>query len=105
MRGGLGDDTYIVDNLGDVVDEFTYSGDGTDHVFSSVDFDLRAVTDGGDVQGVVEKLTLTGTAVQGTGNDLDNVIIGNGFGTLRKDGKGGGVGKGGLVRRNTGRGR
>src|SRR6185369_15724722 len=34
MAGGLGDDTFIVDNVGDIITEFT--GEGTDLVLSSV---------------------------------------------------------------------
>ncbi|MCE4536433.1 PA14 domain-containing protein [Pelomonas sp. P7] len=67
MRGGAGDDTYIVDNAGDTVTES--AGGGTDLVKSSVSFTLGAN---------VENLTLTGTAsIGGTGNDLDNAIVGN----------------------------
>ena len=67
MRGLGGNDTYIVDNRNDVVDES--GGSGADTVLSRVDFIL---TDG------VENLTLTGTGNRsGTGNDLFNHLIGN----------------------------
>ncbi len=67
MIGGGGNDTYIVDNAHDVVVE--NPGEGTDSVQSSVTHTLAAN---------VENLTLTGTsALNGTGNDLDNVIVGN----------------------------
>ena len=67
MDGSFGDDTYIVDNLGDVAAD---SGNGTDHVLSSVTHFLDAD---------IENLTLTGAAASnGTGNGGDNVIIGNG---------------------------
>ncbi len=67
LSGGLGNDTYIIDNVGDVVAE--NAGEGTDTVQSSVSYTLGAN---------VENLTLTGTAViNGTGNGLDNVLIGN----------------------------
>ncbi|MBR0773201.1 calcium-binding protein, partial [Bradyrhizobium diazoefficiens] len=72
MLGGLGNDTYVVDNAGDVVDET--GGDGTDLVKSSVTFDLS----GSKAIGGIENLTLTGAvAINGSGNALDNVIIGN----------------------------
>ena len=66
LLGGDGDDTYIVDNIGDKVTES--AGKGSDTVKSSVNFTLGAD---------VENLTLTGTAISGTGNTLDNTIIGN----------------------------
>ncbi len=68
MAGGLGDDTYWVNDAGDVVDET--GGDGVDTVLSMISYTL---TDG------VENLTLLfAGSIDGTGNDLDNVIIGNG---------------------------
>jgi len=72
LVGGLGSDTYVVDNALDKVDET--GGDGTDTVKSSVSFNLSAAP----VLGAVENLTLTGTAtINGTGNDLANIITGN----------------------------
>ncbi len=68
MTGGLGDDTYVVDNAGDQVLE--NSGEGADTVQSSITYSLGAN---------VENLTLTGAlAINGTGNTLNNVLIGNG---------------------------
>lgn len=68
MIGLRGDDTYTVDNAGDVVQEA--SGGGTDTVKSSVTFSLRG--------GHVEHLLLTGSAnINGTGNSKDNQITGN----------------------------
>ena len=68
MVGGAGNDTYRVDNAGDVVVE--KSGQGTDTVQSSVSFSL-----GGQY---IENLTLTGTtAINGTGNSLANTLTGN----------------------------
>lgn len=67
LTGGAGDDTYIVDNAGDVLTE--NSGEGIDLVQSSVSFTLGAD---------FENLTLTGSGgINATGNDLDNLIIGN----------------------------
>ena len=66
LLGGDGDDTYVVDDLGDKVTEL--AANGTDTVKSSVNFILGAE---------IENLTLTGTAISGTGNTLDNIITGN----------------------------
>ena len=67
LIGGAGNDTYVVDNAGDVVTE--NSGEGTDTVQSAVTHTLSAN---------VENLTLTGaSAIDGTGNALDNVLVGN----------------------------
>lgn len=67
MAGGHGDDLYIVDNSGDVVCELTQ--DGQDTVQSSVS---HALADN------VEILVLTGSAdLHGTGNALDNTVVGN----------------------------
>ena len=63
LLGGVGDDIYVVDNVGDVVTEQV--NDGLDTVQSSVDYTLGAN---------VENLTLTGSAVNGTGNRLNNVL-------------------------------
>jgi hypothetical protein len=67
MSGGAGNDTYLVDNVGDVVTEAL--NEGTDLVQSSVSFTLGAN---------VDNLTLTGTAnLNGTGNGDANVLTGN----------------------------
>jgi Ca2+-binding RTX toxin-like protein len=69
LVGGDGNDTYIVDTAGDVVIESAEGGSG-DGVMSSMDYALGAH---------VEKLTLVGTTnLGGDGNELDNIIIGNG---------------------------
>lgn len=67
MIGGAGNDTYVVDNTGDVVIE--NASEGTDLIQASVTYTLSAN---------VENLTLTGTtAINATGNTLDNVLTGN----------------------------
>ena len=67
MSGGTGNDTYMIDDLGDLISEAVNAG--TDTVLSSVSYTLTAN---------VENLTLTGTgSINGTGNDLNNVITGN----------------------------
>jgi len=67
MLGGAGDDTYVVDNTGDVVIEL--AGEGVDTVNSSVTHTLADH---------VENLILTGGGNRsGTGNVLDNILVGN----------------------------
>src|SRR4030095_4191757 len=72
-----GNDVYTVDNTGDVVTEL--AGGGRDVVLSSVTHTLGAN---------VEDLTLGGTGnLNGTGNDLANLLNGNsGTNTLRGNG-------------------
>lgn len=73
MIGGHGNDTYIVDDIGDVVLEFSFSGPSIDTIKSSISYAL------GDTPcDSIDNLTLLGTeAINGTGNSLDNLIIGN----------------------------
>jgi Ca2+-binding RTX toxin-like protein len=69
MAGGLHDDVYIVDNAGDAVIELD-GGGANDEVRASVSYALTAW---------VNNLTLTGSAaIDGTGNELGNLITGNG---------------------------
>ena len=78
MIGGSGDDLYDVDNTGDVIIE--NAGEGTDRVVTYVSYTLGAN---------VENLQLNGTAgVNGTGNNLNNVLTGN-FGNNILSGGGG----------------
>jgi Ca2+-binding RTX toxin-like protein len=72
MYGGLGNDIYWVDNASDLASETDAGGldnGGTDTVNASVSYTLGSF---------IERLTLTGTAaINGTGNDLNNVLLGN----------------------------
>lgn len=69
MTGGLGNDTFYVDNIGDAVSENT--GEGTDTIISTISFDLLASA------AFVEHLTLTGGTVNGSGTTADNTITGS----------------------------
>jgi Ca2+-binding RTX toxin-like protein len=67
LMGGFGNDTYVIDNAADITSEA--ANGGVDLVQSSVTWTLA---------GNVENLTLAGTsAINGTGNALDNILIGN----------------------------
>ncbi|WP_262297410.1 calcium-binding protein [Microvirga sesbaniae] len=66
MDGGAGNDTYWVDNTGDVIVD---SGVGFDRVLASADYTLAANLD---------YLAFEGSGnFSGTGNDLDNTLYGN----------------------------
>ena len=72
MAGGTGDDTYVVDNVRDLIWK-SANQDGTDTVWASVDYTLPAW---------VEVLYVVNAASQGTGNELGNQIYGE-FGQQR----------------------
>ncbi len=72
LDGGKGNDTYIVDTSADVVSEgLSADSGGIDRVIASSSFTLPSY---------VENLTVnvTGLAVKGVGNGLNNVLIANG---------------------------
>lgn len=74
MIGDRGNDTYIVDDEDDdVIETEAGSAGGNDTVKASVGFILGAN---------IENLMLSGSAVEGTGNDLANSITGNNFNNL-----------------------
>ncbi|MBN3891790.1 MAG: cadherin-like domain-containing protein [Nostoc sp. JL31] len=67
LDGGVGNDIYTVDNVNDLIIE--YLDAGTDLINSSVNWVLG---------NNLENLTLTGTgAINGTGNSLNNILMGN----------------------------
>ncbi|KGU86848.1 hypothetical protein N005_03020, partial [Pseudomonas mediterranea CFBP 5447] len=68
LIGGTGNDTYVVDNLKDVISETSTLASEIDTVRSSVSWALGAN---------LENLALTGVAINATGNALDNVLTGN----------------------------
>lgn len=67
LIGGMGNDVYIVDSAGDVVQENPFQG---------ID-EVRTTLNVYGLGANVERLTFTGTGdFQGTGNALNNVIVG-----------------------------
>ena len=68
MEGGFGNDTYYVDNVGDVVVEVLYGG--VDTIRSSINYSLGAYQEN-------LRLTSYGPGTRGTGNSLANTIVGN----------------------------
>jgi VCBS repeat-containing protein len=69
MEGGQGDDTYVVDDAGDVVTE--WEGEGVQDI-------VRTTLDGYVLGDNLEVLLQDGTAdLAGSGNALDNILIGN----------------------------
>lgn len=85
MEGDVGNDIYVVNSRRDKVVEKTK--EGTDRVESSIDYMLTAN---------VENLTLTGKAHNGTGNSLDNTIIGSDRKNMLDGGAGVDILKGGM---------
>ncbi len=65
-EGGAGDDIHVVDDIGDLVEE--WFGEGDDTVLAAVSYVLPAD---------VERLALQGVAANGTGNALANALAGN----------------------------
>ncbi len=68
MIGGIGDDRYVVDSVQDVVAENV--GEGTDVVYASISYTI-----GGNVEQLI--LIDSGGAINGAGDNGDNVVIGN----------------------------
>ena len=68
MSGGLGNDTYVVNNQGEVVE---LANEGTDTVESTVTYTLANLPN-------IENVTLLGAAnINATGNAVANVLVGN----------------------------
>ncbi|MFN6000562.1 MAG: beta strand repeat-containing protein, partial [Dolichospermum sp.] len=88
LIGGLGNDIYVVDSATDTITEL--ANGGTDTIQSSVTFNLAILPN-------IENLTLIGTAaINGAGNDGNNVITGNGANNILHGGAGNDILTGGL---------
>ena len=85
MIGGAGNDSYFVDTANDVINEQADGGSGIDTVRSTISFSLN---NSSNVLGTFENLTLLGSAANGLGNALSNVIIGNAGNNLINGGGG-----------------
>jgi serralysin len=92
LYGGAGDDTYVIDSIDDRIDESVLDSqgipsDGIDTVRSSYSVSLANAT---IFKGGIENLTLAGIGnLNGSGNELANVLTGN-TGANRLDGGEGG---------------
>ena len=76
MAGGPENDTYVINSASDIVSELT--GQGQDLIKSTISYSLIDTDGAGVSGGNVENLTLTGNAViNGTGNNLKNILTGN----------------------------
>ena len=85
MAGGAGDDTYVVDNSGDIVTELANEGIDTVEAGETYFINSNFYALGANV----ENLVLTGTnGVNGLGNALNNHLVGN-SGDNRLEGLGG----------------
>jgi len=82
MAGGIGNDIYVIDNAKDAVEET--GADSGDGVISSLSVDLNLVRFDG-----IEDVVLSGAAaLNATGDQFDNVLLGN-AGANILDGRGG----------------
>jgi len=68
MFGGYGNDTFYIDNIGDVITEYT-TGGGIDTVYSTLSLDASTI---------IENIYLQGSLnVYATGNSFDNILGSN----------------------------
>jgi Ca2+-binding RTX toxin-like protein len=96
MAGGAGDDVYFVDSYGDMVDDdragyLTGGGGGYDRIITGLDYSLGAFE-----RADIEVLELVGAAMTGTGNNLNNLIIGTAGANTLDGGQGSDEMRGGL---------
>ncbi|WP_373479748.1 beta strand repeat-containing protein [Geminocystis sp.] len=74
LNGGAGNDTYVIDAFDIITGETDGGGIDTIQV-STGNYDLNILGPGS--VSFIENLTLTGTALRGTGNEFNNIIQGN----------------------------
>ncbi|MBX3629904.1 MAG: putative Ig domain-containing protein [Nitrosomonas sp.] len=67
LIGGIGDDIYVIDNIGDTVIEF--ADEGVDKVRSSISYTLDS--------NIEDLVLIDGAVINGTGNALGNNLVGN----------------------------
>jgi Ca2+-binding RTX toxin-like protein len=89
LVGGTGNDTYVIDSAGDRVSEF--GGDADDRIIASISIDLTAINPitNTPLYANIEHVTLTGgAALNATGSDSANMLIGNGGNNIPDGGAG-----------------
>jgi Ca2+-binding RTX toxin-like protein len=72
LEGGIGDDTYYIDNAGDLVTEL--AGEGFDAIYTSVSYALAA---GAEVEWLSASTNYGIETIHLTGNELANLLIAN----------------------------
>lgn len=89
MIGGVGADTYFVDNAGDKIFEIVATSQNSSNPLSIYGFDTVNSTISYTLGASVENLRLLGaTAINGTGNALNNLIIANAGNNILNGGAG-----------------
>lgn len=83
LAGGLGDDTYFVDNLGDRVTEV--SGQGTDTIFTGISFGL---TTNQSIERLAVTNVMSTNAIDLTGNGFNQALTGNAGANMLNGGAG-----------------
>jgi Ca2+-binding RTX toxin-like protein len=87
MIGGDGNDTFIVRNTGDIVQDgtgSTFNGGTSDTILSYVNYGI-----GNTWSNQIENLVLLGSATTATGNWMDNTLTGNDLNNTLSDSLGG----------------
>ncbi|MDY0871331.1 hypothetical protein [Dongia rigui] len=84
LVGGLGNDTYLIGNAEDRIVEL--AGQGIDTVRATSSFDLSL--HGENVENLILINNSIGSALDGTGNKIDNVLTGNTFENILRGGDG-----------------